>query len=245
MSREGGTEQQVGQVRVGRQKRAMQVRRDAQAEHAIVSRQRQQALRRVVAVVAMSVRNATERLSAMPKLGSTGMVLETDDAVLLAGESCGRRRGPSEGRDWRVGLESRDNAADQAPTHLWGDGLNVQQARPRQPVAIRGLIKPAEVLKGAAHGEQRCSSLKRAAKRVSEPHETARDRELIGVGATAGDDHIDVEKRRRIRFNVNRSQLNICTAPGRALNKRPDVACVSVEVQPFRKQLRDHDAQAG
>jgi len=173
------------------------------------------------------------------------MVFETDDGVLLAGESCESGRHPTDGGDWRLRVEFRDDTTDHSPADSWGRGLDIEQARPAQPVALRVHVELAEVLEATAHGKQRCSTPDRVAQRISESLEAARDGELIGVGPTAGDYQVDVGKLRRVRFDVNRSQLNIRTAPGGALNQRLDVTCIPIQVQPFRKQLRDHDAQAG
>ena len=65
---QGGTEQEIGQVRVRWQERAVQVRRHAQAKNAVFPGQRQQTFRRVDAVVAVSARNTTQRMHAWSKV---------------------------------------------------------------------------------------------------------------------------------------------------------------------------------
>ena len=133
--RERLREQPVGEPRVARQQRPVEVRADRAAEPA--------ALEAALAVVAEAGDDAAERLRTGVELRPAGVVLEA-------------RERPARAR-LELGLEQ--HVADHPP--LAGDRLERQQADARHVLAVEAAIAAPEQLVAAADREERRAALER------------------------------------------------------------------------------------
>ena len=122
-------EQPVGEPRVTRQKRPVEIRADHAADTA--------ALEAALAVVAEAGEHASEWLRAGIEARSAGVVLESGERPLLS----------------RLELALDEHVADHAL--LAGDGLERKEADARHVLAVKAAVAAAEQLVAAAHGEQR------------------------------------------------------------------------------------------
>ena len=165
-------EQPVGELRVARQQRPVEVGADRRTDAA--------ALEARVAVVAVAGDDAAERRRAGVEQRAAGVVLEPGDR---------RRDAVAE-----VGLEQ--HVADQPL--LAGERLVREDACARHPRAVAAAVAAPEQLVAAADGEHRRAGLDRAAQVVAPRREIGRDQRLLAVLAAADVDEVERPRLERV-----------------------------------------------
>ena len=207
-------QQPVGQRRVARQQRAVEVGADRRRHAAALEARR--------AVVPVPGEHASERRRAGIEQRPAGVVLEPR-----------HRR-----RDAVAEVDLEQHVADQPP--LAGDGLEREEPGARHPGAVAAAVAAPEQLVAAAHGEQRRSRLDGPPQVVAPPREVGRDERLLAILAAADVD--EVERRRLERIaRLDGRHLERMPAEGRPAGEDGDVAAVGVDVEVVRVEVRDAD----
>src|SRR5712691_12208505 len=206
-------EQPVGEPRVARQERAVQIRADRAAEPA--------AFMTALAVVAEAVDDPAERLRTRIETGAARVVLE-------AGE-----------RSRRAGLELalEEHVADHPPRAC--HCLERQEPDARHVLAVKAAVAATEQLVAAAHRKERGSARDNGLEqRLRLRREILRDEELLPVLAAA--DVVEVVySGNDCVVHADRGYVEVMPAPGGAPGEDRDVAAVGVDVEVLGIEMAD------
>jgi hypothetical protein len=146
MARDGAGQDEVRQVRVTGQDRAVEVRADAQAGQAPGAGQGDRPFAAVLASIAVARQDPTKRLGAWAQERSPTVILEAHNGLLLPAEPCTRRRVPTDGDDRGVRLEVDGDVAHDS-IRSWGRvSPDIQEAGPDEVPDMHGTVAVSDVL---------------------------------------------------------------------------------------------------
>ena len=209
--------QPVGEPRVARQQRSVQIRPDRAADTT--------ALPAAHTVVAETGDDPTERDGARIEPRPPGVVLEA------------RERSA----DTRLQLALEQDVADHPP--LAGHRLEREEPDPGQVDPLEVAIRPTEELIPAAHRQHGRACLRRGQHAVRLRDEVARDERLFPVLAAADVQQIVIAGSHRIA-DADRRHPEVVTPPGGAPREHRDVAAVGLDVEVVRILMSDPQLHA-